>query len=284
MALYLDGNDFAFLSSPDLKTWTKTQEIHVPGSSECPDFFEMPVENDPGKTAWLWTSANAKYLVGTFDGNTFHPDHGFEPIQNEYGRNFYAAQTFSDTPDSRRIQIAWMRDGQYPGMPFNQQMSFPAELKLRRTLQGLHLFREPIAELEKLHDTPFKLSDVELNDAGTKLNLTTDLLDVRLLIDLQSATRIILRIRGQEVTYDATTQTLSSLGAKAPLTPEAGKISLRLLLDRTSLELFANGGAVSMSSCFLPDGKSSDVPTISATGGTARLISCDAYTLKSAWK
>ena len=47
MVFFLDGNTFRFLSSPDLKNWTKLHDITVPGAAECPDFFEMAVEDEP---------------------------------------------------------------------------------------------------------------------------------------------------------------------------------------------------------------------------------------------
>ena len=70
----------------------------------------------------------------------------------DYGSNFYASQTYNDIPDSdgRRIQIAWMAGGEYPGMPFNQQMSFPTENTLRTTEDGIRMFREPIEEIENI--------------------------------------------------------------------------------------------------------------------------------------
>ena len=74
MTLYLSGNDYRFLASPDLKTWAKLHDITVPGCAECPDFFEMTVDGEPGVTKWVWTAANDKYLVGMFDGERFCPE------------------------------------------------------------------------------------------------------------------------------------------------------------------------------------------------------------------
>ena len=119
------------MASPDLKEWNKLDEVRIAHSSECPDFFPMPIENELGSTKWIFWSANNTYLIGDFDGRKFVDKSG--PLRDIVGTN-YAAQTFSDIPaaDGRRVQIAWMRDGRYPGMPFNQQMSFPSVLALRR--------------------------------------------------------------------------------------------------------------------------------------------------------
>ena len=52
MALYLDGNDFALFESPNLKEWTRIFDIQIPGASECPDIFELPVDGDAENTKW----------------------------------------------------------------------------------------------------------------------------------------------------------------------------------------------------------------------------------------
>ena len=140
MALYLDRDQFGLFSSPDLKTWTQTQTLTLPGSGECPDFFSIPVAGTK-EHRWVFMSANDHYLVGAFDGKTFAPETPL--LRGDAGASFYAAQTFSDIParDGRRVQIAWMRGGDYPGMPFTQQMSFPCTLTLHSTPDGPRLYR-----------------------------------------------------------------------------------------------------------------------------------------------
>ena len=133
MALYLDGNDYALFSSPDLKSWTKLCDVPMLGSGECPDFFALPVDGDAKNVKWVFWAANNNYMLGSFDGKVFRKETG--PLPSHFGANRYAAQTFSDIPpaDGRRIQIAWMSGGKYPGMPFNQQMSIPVELRCGRS-------------------------------------------------------------------------------------------------------------------------------------------------------
>ena len=150
MALYLDGEHYALFASPNLKEWTKLSDVPAPGGSECPDLFELPIEGNPRDTRWVFWAGNGNYLLGRFDGKTFIKESG--PHPTDWGANFYAAQTYSDIPeaDGRRIQIAWMRGGEFPGMPFNQQMSFPCELTLRKFSEGIRLCRNPVREIEKI--------------------------------------------------------------------------------------------------------------------------------------
>ena len=68
----------------------------------------------------------------------------------DYGYNFYATQTWSDVPaeDGRCIQMAWMRGGEFPDMPFNQQLTFPCELSLRTVGDKMILCRYPVQEIK----------------------------------------------------------------------------------------------------------------------------------------
>ena len=56
-----------------------------------------------------------------------------------------------------------------------------------------------------------------------------------------------LRVRGLDITYDAAKGTLTCGRVTAPLKPRDGRVSLRVLVDRGSVELFADGGAVAIS-------------------------------------
>ncbi len=138
MPLYLDGNDFAFFSSPDLKSWTKLSQFHLPGDAECPNFFEVSVNGNPQDKRWVFYGANGVYVVGQFDGVTFTP--AFPPRHLQQGNAWYASQVFSDIPksDGRCLMIPWgrMTDSNLPlhqGMPFNQMMGLP-----RRTQSSPH--------------------------------------------------------------------------------------------------------------------------------------------------
>lgn len=280
MALYLEGETYALFASTDLESWSELERFEMPGCSECPDFFEMPVEGESGERRWVFTAANGQYLVGRFDGRHFA--HEGAPQRVEFGRNCYAVQSWSNLPasDGRRIQIGWMNGGRYPHMPFNQQMSLPCELRLVRGGDALHLEKSPVRELERLRARTTRFDAIEV--AGrAELGSRAELLDLELEIEPRKASEVALRVRGESVRWSAANATLECLGASAPLGLEDGRLRLRVLVDRTSIEVYGNGGRVVQSSCCLLRG---DAPlALEVLGGTAR-VRAVVHELEPAWK
>jgi len=283
MALYKDGNTFAFFSSPDLKNWTHLHDIDTPECGECPDFFEMPVDGRKDRTKWVWTAANGRYLVGSFDGNRFTCEG--TPLRVDYGKNYYAVQTYSDIPptDGRRIQIAWMNGGRYPNMPFNQQMSIPCELQLRTFPEGIRMTRRPVKEIERIRTREHKWVDKPLNPGDNLLaGLSGDLFDIQAEIEPGEAREVGFRVRGEAITCAVKDRKISCLGADAPLDLPAGRVRLQILVDRTTIEVFGNDGRVSLTSCFLPAPDKRQLETF-AVGSGGRVVSMEVYELRSTW-
>jgi fructan beta-fructosidase len=215
---------FCLFSSPDLKQWTHLQDLHMPGCTECPDFFPLALDGNSSNVKWIFTAANGQYLVGTFDGKQYVPTE--EVRQVDFGRNYYAVQTFSDIPgaDGRRIQIAWMRDGKYPDMPFNQQMSFPAVLTLHNTPDGPRLFRNPVREIELLHGAEHHWTDADLKPGSNLLaGVSGELFDIQADIEINDAAQVGLTVRNETINYDVKDNRLTALG-DAPLSLPDGNL------------------------------------------------------------
>ncbi len=283
MALYLDGNDYVLFSSSNLKQWTRLCDIQLPGSSECPDIFELPVDGDKENTKWVFWGANGNYIMGTFDGLIFRRES--EVLQSDGGANFYAAQTWSDIPssDGRRLQIAWMRGGKYPGMPFNQQMSFPCQLRLQTTLEGIRLYRQPIKEIKNIHQKEYSWNNQILEpDENLLSHIQGELFHIQTEIEVGNVDEFGFILRGKSIRYIPATNELLCLGKSASLRPLQGRIKLEILLDRTSLEIFANDGRISMSFCFLPDPRDRNLK-IYSSAGKIRIVSLKVYELGSIW-
>ena len=286
MAIFMDvaNTNFALLSSPDLKEWTQIQSLKCDGGIECPDFFPLPVTGKPGMTKWVYTNGNGNYLVGDFDGTSFK----FEgkSKKGDRGLNTYAAQTFSDIPekDGRRIQIAWMRRAYYPGMPFDQQMSFPCVLTLREVGGTLTMFRYPVSEIETLRvKNLLAVKDQPLApDTNPLAEVKGDLFDVDAEFAVGDAKEIVFTFRGQTVRYQVAEKSLQVIDAKTGLAPIGGRVKLRILVDRTSIEVFGNDGQISSTNAFVTDPDLKNI-SLTAVGGTAKMVKLDVYELKSVW-
>ena len=265
------GRNAAFYTSTDMKVWT--EQSHLPGYFECTELFELPIDGDKGDTRWVVFAADAKYAVGSFDGKTFKPEHGGKH-QVHYGP-YYASQTFDNPPEGRKIQMGWLRIGA-PG-PYNQHFSFPHRLTLRKTDEGIRMFVKPIKEIERLHTKTNRLGPQDIN-GEVALRVGSDLLDVRFTFEVGSAQRVSLNIPGRKVEYDVRGQKLNG----APLKPVDGKISVQVLCDRSITEIAGNDGRVFISAKGPPKQDVSRI-SVTATGGTARLVELEAHELKSIW-
>ena len=287
VAIYLDRkNDYALFTSPDLKHWMQLQIVSLRGSTECPDFFPLNLDGDAARQKWILTGASGRYMVGSFDGKAFTAETPSQTV--EYGGNCYAAQTFSDIPaapaaDGRRIQIGWMNGGKYPQMPFNQQMSIPCEFTLHTTPDAPRIYKYPVKEVESLHGQLHEYKDATLQgDTDLLAGLTGDCLDIYANVEPDATGHVVLNVRGRPVEYDSATHLLAN-GKHAVLEPEDGKIKLRILIDRTSIEVFGNDGRVVITSCFLPRPEDKSI-SLRCTAGATKISGLKAYEMKSIWE
>ncbi|HKJ41058.1 MAG TPA: glycoside hydrolase family 32 protein [Sunxiuqinia sp.] len=278
---------FSIYSSDNLVDWHF--ESHLAGFYECPDMVELPVNRHPDDTRWVVFDGDGSYMMGTFDGKHFTPQTPKFP--GDYGANYYATQTFSNisSSDGRTIQMAWMRGGKYPNMPFNGQMNFPCELSLKTYTEGIRLTRTPVKEIALLREKPDSWENKNLIP-GLNKNLVKgvkgDCLDIKGIFTLKSVNNFGFVVRhskkddGVQIQYDAKRNILSCMGKGVILTPEDGKIQLEILLDRTSIEIFGNNGKVVMSFCYTakPD---ADRLVLFNTGGELLVDKLDIYPLKS---
>jgi fructan beta-fructosidase len=282
MAVYDEEQDrrtVVFHSSADLKSWR--YESRIEPFFECPDIFELPAAGaGPASTRWVFYAADGQYLLGEFDGRTFTPD-GPEKHRLWYG-NFYAAQTFNDTPDGRRIQIGWANGTTFPGQPFNQQMTVPVVLSLRTTSRGPRMFAEPVPELKALRRGAREAADVDVKVERPFVLDLADSADLELDLKIGGDARVVVEVGGNPLGYDASEQVLTSGTIRAPLTLADGALSLRILLDRGSVEVFAEDGAVAIS---LPVSRSSASGrmTVSSLRGEVRVLSSHVYEMSSIW-
>jgi fructan beta-fructosidase len=279
MVLY--GNDqYHIFTSKNLLNW-EDRHSEIPDSHECPDMFELPLDGDKTKMKWVVVRGNGKYSVGDFDGVKFTEQ--TPQIPGDSGPNFYAAQTWenTNTGDGRRIQIAWMQNyaGGYPNMPFNQQMTFPREFTLRSTAEGPRLFREPVKEIALLHGLESDWTNHEM-PANTTLILRSVGESFHVLADVRipEGSTLSFHLCGAKLALTHTGMQCVS-DAKIPVSGELTQVDI--LVDRTSIEVFANHGEASLSRLILPQNEGI---WLECSGGPATLQSLKVFDVHSAWK
>ena len=271
--------------STNLSKWEVLQDI-PDKAAECINMFSVALDGDPRNRKWVITSAGTGYDIGDFDGTkwTSFGTKGY-PFRFQYGDSYYAAKAFNMAPEGRTVNIGWMPSctpgydlHRANGMPFTQQLSIPTELSLRTTPEGIRLYQYPVKEIEKLYRKIHKFKNLTLEAVNAKLaSLKPELIDMTLAF--VPAGNFTVNARGLKIDYDsvkkefAFTNTARVEGEKAaqlkqppekrqpyrdggrraiPAPAVDGKVQLRVLVDRTSLELFANDGQAAASFTVVP--------------------------------
>jgi len=275
MALYKIGG-ISIFTSKNLKMWK--EEDHVNGFYECPELFELSVDNNPNQKLWVLYGASGTYMLGDFDGKKYTPRFG--KYRTNYGAH-YAAQTYNNTPDGKRIQISWGQIEQ-PNMPFNQMMLFPAELTLRTTNEGIRLFSEPIEAIAKLHEKEYDFSDLSLSDANEKLKtIKSNLLHIKARLESLNGSGISIDYKGNNyVTIDAD----GINGIQTPLENPASLIfDIEILIDITSIETFYQSGQIVIAEGLEAATKETGLE-IFGDVHNIRIHNLKVYELRSIWK
>lgn len=272
-----DGH--SIYTSKNLKDWN--YESHVTGFWECPELFELPIDGNKNNTKWVMYGASGTYMLGSFDGKTFTPEVGKYYYTSG---SIYAAQTFTNIPDndSRRIQIGWGRIDQ-PDMPFNGMMLLPTELTLKTTKEGVRLINNPIKETEQLFTLIQKWSNLKSDDANNKMKefYNSDCLRIKTTIKLSHATDAGLNLFGQRlISYDMNGNMLNGI-FYSPQNMTSMELSADIYIDRTSVEVFIDGGIFSYSMERKPD--SNNTEGFHFWGNNIEVKNLEVYSVKSIW-
>ncbi|WEK35986.1 MAG: GH32 C-terminal domain-containing protein [Candidatus Pseudobacter hemicellulosilyticus] len=285
----LDGGQHTqhFFTSDNLKDWTPASILKGGIGNdrylfECPDLFELPVDGNPANKKWVISAATSMYAIGSFDGKTFTPE--AERLLGQVGRDYYAAQSFNNEPNGRRIEIGWWRTHTDKGdMTFNQSMTIPQELALITTPEGIRMTRTPVKELEALRSKQLLSGTKTLTDKSENplQGLPTELLELRTTVVPGKAKTVTFNLNGLDIVYDVAAQELSADGVKAKVPLLNGKLPLTIFVDRIGVEIFANNGLIYMPVNKNLDGKGS---AIKVSGGKVKFENLSLYQLQSAWQ
>jgi levanbiose-producing levanase len=304
VAAITEGDRVGLYTSPDLKTWTRQSEFaSTYGILECPDLFQ--IRADDGTTHWvLGVSANGRasgkpetfaYWTGSFDGTRFTAGSA-EPQWLDHGFDWYAGVTWEDpaAPLDRRFGLAWMNNWAYADNTptkaadgFNGTDSIVRDIRLKRYADGYSLVSQPTSALASHASSVRNLGTIEVNDGlvplpyhGTAYQLETD-------VSWTELDNIGLQLR---VSADGTRHADTGIyrdysylnrrqtgqpdpngprgESRAPWNPAKTTAHLRILVDRTTIEVFVDDGRYVHSSQVFADPADTGV-NLYTTGGSA---------------
>lgn len=285
------GQEMRIYSSANLKDWTyessfgKEYGSHA-GVWECPDLFELPVEGTSEKKWVLVCNINpggpfggsaTQYFTGTFDGHKFTCDTKPEVTKwMDYGKDHYAAVSFDNAPDGRRVMIAWMSNWQYanqvPTVQFRSANAIARDVYLFRDKGVDYVGSRPVAEMTALRGDAVVSKKATLGELSVKKMFKTPsgAYEIDLAMAPQDGATVKLMLSNQKgeyvtVVYDGNIGTLSfdrrqggdnkfsELFPAVTTAPVHGKLtSLRVFVDKSSVEVFGNDGRAVMTNLVFP--------------------------------
>jgi hypothetical protein len=99
---------------------------------------------------------------------------------------------------------------------------------------------------------------------------------------LAAGTEWTLNVGGTSIRYSHDRSELACFGKAGALAPVDGRLRFQILIDRTSIEVFANDEAFGMSGHFSPDERASCLE-FAACDGAVKLVALDVHGFQSVW-
>lgn len=262
----------------------------------------MSVNLNPGGVAG---GSGNQYFLGQFDGNRFVADNRKAPkLWVDWGKDFYASTSFSNTPaDESKIWIAWMDNWTYaastPSLPGRGEMTLARHLYLRQddangSPNSLVLVQEPILPTVEQASPLEPVTIAEANRRFAQGGPESGVYAIHTAIEPGPATEVGVRIRRSSLNPDqpASEETVVGIDTAknqlfvdrtrsgyvsfspdfpartvAPLKhPNAKTISLEIVVDRNSIEVFAEDGETVLTNLIFPSDSSLGLAFYSAEG------------------
>lgn len=286
------GQHMEIYSSVNLKEWKKESEFGAMqgahgGVWECPDLVEIPVEGSREKKWVLICNLNpggpfggsaAQYFVGSFDGKKFVNESPTQTKWMDWGKDNYATVTWNNAPDGRCIALGWMSNWQYannvPTRQYRSANTLARDLTLYREGQELYLKSTPSSEVKKARGKKVSIPSFKVSEKHEMVNLFEEkqgAYEVEIVIQNAGASKIafcLLNDKGEKVSmyYDLNRKQFvmdRSESGKVDFSKDFPavtvapanidkELTLRLFVDRSSIEAFGEDGKFVMTNLVFP--------------------------------
>ena len=281
LVLYLQDDAYALFISDDLLHWKQTQTIHLPGDDECPDLYPLRL-NGNGEEYWIFSGASDRYLIGRLGGGRFEP---CQPVQQlHFGNCSYAAQTFSHIPaaDGRRLRIAWNQSS-IPDSPFNGSMCTPLSMQLREINGERLLCAQPIRELASRYQHTDDMTNQKVVPGQCwSLPLSGKSQDITMKLSVGHSDSLTIALLGLALQIFPAENRIECKGSAMPAYIRHGELTLRLITDVASVEIYTDQGEAFMAIAHLCDYTLNRL-SIAGQKDDITILSLSSSTLSNVW-
>ena len=292
--------------------WECPNLLRVSSADTRQSLWALKVGINPGA---LQGGSGEQYFLGSFDGQTFVPSsepgaHGW----TDYGKDSYCAIGYNNLPAGETTTLIgwmdnWQYSGQTPTFPWRGQMTLPRRVTLLRDAAGITLAQRPVVEpLRSGAATPIDLqaaagsvtspvafppdSDALSGSVPAELQLRfmpadADSFGIRLYSDLDHWTEVGYDVRQLRLYVDRTHSGVSiapgfAARIEAPVTASR-PYNLQIVVDRTSVEVFAQDGSIAMTNLIFPTSTALLVQPFRNGGSQPVHITGEQWKLSSIW-
>jgi fructan beta-fructosidase len=241
----------------------------------------------------LQGGSGEQYFIGQFDGARFVNDNPASlTLWTDYGKDCYCALTFNNLPRTQsQVMLGWMNNWQYAGdvptQPWRGQMTVPRKLALRDTSQGLRLVQNPIHSLDQLRQPSNPESEIFELQATVPLRSAREV-GWKLLAGDSASTLVGYDREKQQLFVDRTHSGATNFSkdfparTTAPLRLTGNELRVHILVDRSSIEVFADDGLIAMTNLIFPPPGARRIEFYSK-GGQAGAVKTESRSLRSIW-
>ncbi|MEC9489691.1 MAG: glycoside hydrolase family 32 protein [Halanaerobiales bacterium] len=291
--------------------------IHC-GAWECPDLIKLPIENpvssDSSSNQEKWvlevgdihggeSGVGVQYFIGEFDGKIFESDYD-QSFFVDHGQDIYALQSWSNLPDDRCIWLGWMNNIGYmskiPTTGWRGMMSIPRELSLKDDGERIKLIQKPLSELEELREELYSNENFELQDR-LSIDCREQSFEIKAEIEFNEAAEIsfalhknkeqksLLKLnqKQNQIIVDLNNSGNTDFDETFLLEKKIDynfkeKVEVNIFVDRSSIEVFLDGGEVSITNLVFPEKPSKKIE-IRTDSKITVVNKLEVFKLKSIW-
>jgi fructan beta-fructosidase len=245
------------LNSSDGIAWDETSSFNY--NFGFPQLMKLTVDRKPDEARWVLITERCTYIIGSFNGKTFEietPVKQFNQLKNAGGTIL-----FNEKAKHRVIAFTGLKSEQLADIASNGLLTFPTEVTLHNYLSGIELQHKPIVGIDQLLDKTKKweerkvypginnnilksIKGTEFHIKGSITNINSDIFGFLFRVDREK--------RGAEISFNAKRGMITVLNNQFDFSPENNKIEFEIIIDRSTIELYLDGGKYVCSGSFAP--------------------------------